>query len=220
MDVSAPGSPPSDPAPPVPLILPKFVSRAMAILGTRIVDIESLSVDLQPHPEHDPSILGSAIVRGRMTLFLDIHRLTQRLFGASTADAPTAAGRGRRPGRLLVIDDTPFFLEVVKRYLAAEGHEVETAGNGEDGLARLSAGPPYDLIISDIEMPVMDGWEFAREARRLGVRTPMLALTSLSGTSYEARARECGYDAYEVKLDHYHLVRKVEDLLAAREALA
>ena len=108
----------------------------------------------------------------------------------------------------------------VERYLTAEGHEVETAGNGEDGLARLAASRPYDLIISDIEMPVMDGWEFAREARRLGVKTPMLALTSLSGTSYEARARECGYDAYEVKLDHYHLVRKVEDLLAAREALA
>ena len=216
MDVSAPETPPADPAPRVPQILPRFAARAMAILATRIVDIESLSVDLQPHPEHDQSILGSAIVRGRMTLFLDMHRL----FGASTADTPPAARRRRQPGRLLVIDDTPFFLEVVKRYLAAEGHEVETAGNGEDGLARLSAGPPYDLIISDIEMPVMDGWEFAREARRLGVRTPMLALTSLSGTSYEARARECGYDAYEVKLDHDHLVRKVEDLLSAREALA
>jgi two-component system chemotaxis sensor kinase CheA len=219
MDVSAPESPPADSAPQVPLILPKFVARAIAILVTRIVDIESLSVDLQAHPEHDPGILGSAIVRGRMTLFLDMHRLTQRLFGASTEDTPSAAGRGRQPGRLLLIDDTPFFLEVVKRYLAVEGHEVETAVNGEDGLARLWADRPYDLIISDIEMPVMDGWEFAREARRRGVTTPMLALTSLSGTSYEIKARECGFDAYEVKLDHDRLVRKVGDLLAAREAL-
>jgi two-component system chemotaxis sensor kinase CheA len=220
MDVSAPGTPPAGPAQPVPLILPKFVARSMAILATRIVDTESLSVELQPHPEHDQGILGSAIVRGRMTLFLDMHRLEQRLFGAPTADARPAAARGGRPERLLVVDDTPFFLEVVKRYLAAEGHEVETAVNGEDGLARLSAGRPYDLIISDIEMPVMDGWEFARRARRLGVRTPMLALTSLSGTSYETKARECGYDAYEVKLDHDRLVRKVGHLLANREVLA
>ena len=109
---------------------------------------------------------------------------------------------------------------MVKRYLTAEGHEVETAVNGEDGLARLSAGRPFDLIVSDIEMPVMDGWEFAREARRRGVKTPMLALTSLSGVAYEIKARDCGYDSYEVKLDHDRLVRKVGNLLAAQEALA
>jgi two-component system chemotaxis sensor kinase CheA len=69
-------------------------------------------------------------------------------------------------------------------------------------------------------MPVMDGWDFAREVRRRGVTTPMLALTSLSGVAYETRARDCGYDGYEVKLDHDRLVRKVGNLLVAREALA
>ena len=175
---------------------------------------------MQAHPEHDEGILGSAVVRGRMTLFVDMHRLTQRLFGT-----PRRCPRPRRPRagstrRLLLIDDTPFFLEVVKRYLTAEGHEVETAVNGEDGLARLEAGRPFDLIVSDIEMPVMDGWEFAREARRRGVKTPMLALTSLSGVAYEIKARDCGFDSYEVKLDHDRLVRKVGNLLAAQEALA
>jgi two-component system chemotaxis sensor kinase CheA len=219
INVSAPEPPPTDSVPQVPLILPKFVTQAMAILVTRIVDTESLSVDLQAHPEQDQGILGSAVVRGRMTLFVDTHRLTQRLFGTACMDAPPASGRGKQPKRLLLIDDTPFFLEVVKRYLTAEGHEVETAVNGEDGLARLSAGRPYDLIVSDIEMPVMDGWDFAREVRRRGVTTPMLALTSLSGVAYEIKARDCGYDSYEVKLDHDRLVRKVGSLLVAQEAL-
>jgi two-component system chemotaxis sensor kinase CheA len=220
MNVSAPVSPPADSAPQVPLILPKFVAQPMAILVTRIVDTESLSVDLQAHPEHDEGILGSAVVRGRMTLFVDIHRLTQRLFGTFTAKSEPATGRGKEPKRLLLIDDTPFFLEVVKRYLAAEGHEIETAVNGEEGLARLAAGRPFDLIVSDIEMPVMDGWEFAREARRRGVKIPMLALTSLSGVAHEIKARDCGYDGYEVKLDHDRLVRKVGDLLVAQESQA
>ena len=94
MNVSAPEPPPADSAPQVPLILPKFVAQAMAILVTRIVDTESLSVDLQAHPEHDQGILGSAVVRGRMTLFVDMHRLTQRLFGT----APSGAPRPRRAG--------------------------------------------------------------------------------------------------------------------------
>ena len=66
----------------------------MAILVTRIVDTESLSVDLQAHPEHDQGILGSAVVRGRLTLFLDMHRLTQRLFGTSSDGAHARVGPG------------------------------------------------------------------------------------------------------------------------------
>lgn len=215
LGVSTPDLPASTPGLQVPLILPKFTAQPIAILVSRIVDTESLSVELQHHPEHDQGILGSAVVRGRMTLFIDLHRLMQRLFGASTEDASPASGRGERARRLLLIGDTPFFLEVVRRYLIAEGHDVETALNGAEGLAKLAAGPPFDLIVSDIEMPVMDGWEFAREARRRGVKTPMLALTSLSGAAYEIKARNCGYDSYEVKLDHERLVRKVGNLLSA-----
>jgi two-component system chemotaxis sensor kinase CheA len=219
MNVSAPEAVPANGPHQVPLILPKFVNRPVAIVATRIIDTESLAVALQSHPEHEEGVLGSAIVRGRMTLFVDIHRLTQRLFGeAEVGTAPTAPGDRCR--RLLLVEDTPFFLEVVKRYLAAVGHQIETAANGAEGLERLAARGPFDLIVSDIEMPVMDGWEFAREVRRRGVKTPMLALTSLRGQAYEIKARDCGYDSYEVKLDHDRLVRKVDDLLAFREALA
>ena len=85
--------------------------------------------------------------------------------------------------------------------------------DGQDALEKIATSPTFDLIVSDIEMPVMDGWDFAREARRRGIKTPMLALTSLSGVSYENKAKECGFNAYEVKLDHDRLVRKVNSLL-------
>jgi two-component system chemotaxis sensor kinase CheA len=151
-----------------------------------------------------------------MTLFVDAHRLSILLFGGPTTPPPGGPSPGGRPHRLLLIDDTPFFLEVVRRYLTEAGHEIEAATNGQEGLERILGGPPFDLIVSDIEMPVMDGWEFAREVRRRGHRTPMLALTSLDGAAHEAKARECGFDDYEVKLDHDRLVRKVSGLLAAR----
>jgi len=224
INVSAPAESPEDSNQRMSLILPKFVTQPMAILVSKIVDTESLSVDLQEHPEQDQGILGSAIVREKLTLFLDLHRLMQKLFEKSvkTASDPGAL-KGPLPqmkgSRLLLVDDTPFFREVVKRYLVAEGHEVETAVNGEDGLGKIANNRPFDLIVSDIEMPVMDGWEFAREARRRGVKTPMLALTSLSGIPYELKAKECGFDSYEVKLDHDRLVRKVGNLLIAQASL-
>ena len=202
------------------LILPKFVPQPMGILVSRIVDTESLCLELQEHPEQNQSILGSAVVRNRLTLFLDMHRLTQTLFGSEIVPNPTPADlrwAKPKPKRLLLVEDTAFFREIVKRYLTAEGHEVSTAVHGEDGLSKLGAGSEFDLIVSDIEMPVMDGWDFAREARLRGISTPMLALTSLSGTHYEAKAKDCGFDGFEVKLDHDRLVRKVAQLLASLE---
>jgi two-component system chemotaxis sensor kinase CheA len=148
-----------------------------------------------------------------LTQFLDIHRLAERLFGMTPSRSrPTPDDRHSR--RLLLIDDTAFFREVIKRYLEPEGYEIFTAIHGQDGLTQLDSKGPFDLIVSDIEMPVMDGWQFAREVRRRGIATPMLALTSLSGSGYETKAKECGYDSYEVKLDHDRLVRKIGSMLA------
>jgi two-component system chemotaxis sensor kinase CheA len=197
------------------LILPKFVPEPVGILVSKIVDTESLSMELQDHPEQDPGILGSAVVRGRLTLFLDMHRMAEKLFGKA-ADLPDfGAISTKRAKRLLLVDDTAFFREVVKRYFVAEGLEVETAVNGEAGLEQLATRPEFDLIVSDIEMPVMDGWEFAREARRRGIKIPILALTSLSGVQYESKAKECGFDGYETKLDHTRLLKKVSALLSS-----
>ena len=205
-------------APLMSLILPKFVSNPIGILASRIVDTESLALELQQHADQDQGILGSATVRGRLTLFLDMHRLGEKLFGILPAARQAPPNSSHRAKRLLLIDDTAFFREVVKRYLIAEGYEIVTAIHGEDGLDQLSSDREFDLIVTDIEMPVMDGWEFAHEVRRRGIKTPMLALTSLSGGQYESKARECGFDGYEVKLDHDRLVRKVAKMLTAQEA--
>ena len=199
------------------LILPKFVPQPMGILVSQIVDTESLALDLQQFSDDEQGILGSAIVRDRLTLFLDMHRISEKLFGISRTTEQLAKRSTQRTKRLLLIDETAFFREVVKRYLTAEGYEIETAIHGEDGLAKLVPGADFDLIVSDIEMPVMDGWEFAREVRRREIKTPMLALTSLSGTEYEVKAKDCGYDSFEVKIDHDRLVRKVASMLDCTE---
>ncbi|MFM8217361.1 MAG: response regulator, partial [Planctomycetaceae bacterium] len=113
----------------------------------------------------------------------------------------------------LLIDDTAFFREVVRRYLEAEGWQVETASDGAEGLDSLRRGG-HDLVICDIEMPGLDGWEVARQARERGCVIPLLALTSLSRAEHEARARACGFDEFEEKLDHDRLIETVRRLLA------
>jgi two-component system chemotaxis sensor kinase CheA len=192
------------------LVLPRYVREPTGILISRIVDSESLAVDLQPAPEREPGILGTAVVRDRLTLFLDSHHLVEKLLGAALpAVVPASASRR---SRVLLVDDTPFFREAVGRYLTDAGYAITSAIHGKDALEKLSEGP-FDLIISDIEMPVMDGWTFAQHARDRGYRGPLLALSSLRKPENEAKAKACGFDDYEEKLNHDRLIRTVQQML-------
>jgi two-component system chemotaxis sensor kinase CheA len=202
---------PAERVTPMFLLLPQFVSEPFGILASRIIDTDTLMVDLQPPPPGHPGILGSALIRDRMTLFLHLQHIREQVFGS----VPQAQSRPERErsSRVLLIDDTAFFREVVRRYLEAEGWSVETAVDGHDGLARLRE-ERFDLIICDIEMPGLDGWGVARQARELGYRLPLLALTSLSKREHEARARDCGFDEFEEKLNHDRLIATVRRMLA------
>jgi two-component system, chemotaxis family, sensor kinase CheA len=191
------------------LVLPKFAREPTGILISRIVDSESMAVELQAAPKKEPGILGTAVVRDRLTLFLDAHYLVEQLLGVAHPAVAPAAGR---VFRVLLVDDTPFFREAVGRYLIAAGLDVTSAVHGKEALEMLSRGT-FDLVVSDIEMPVMDGWTFAQHARELGYRGPLLALSSLSKPENEARARACGFDEYEEKLNHDRLIRTVERML-------
>jgi len=73
---------------------------------------------------------------------------------------------GRRP-QILVVDDDPDILEALSEILEAEGYAVDRARHGQEALARLDQRRP-DLILLDLMMPVMDGWEFSQALHRRG----------------------------------------------------
>jgi len=157
-------------------------------------------------------VLGSAMVRGQIVVFIDIDRIVQMWMqmhqpGAVTLPAPTGK-------RILVIDDTQFFQKLVAEHLRAQGFEVEVAGDGSAGLAMLKAGH-FDLVVCDIEMPIMDGLTFARRVREDPqlCALPLLALTTLNTPQSRATAMASGFDAYEVKLDRRTLLASVNELL-------
>lgn len=79
--------------------------------------------------------------------------------------------------RILVVDDEPAIQEMVQRHFRFLGFEVETAGNGVEALARMQ-DQRYDIVISDIMMPVMNGTDLLREIRR---HYPMTHVIIISG---------------------------------------
>lgn len=80
--------------------------------------------------------------------------------------------------RVLVVEDDPNLASFVREALEDEGHEVETASNGQEALDHMEAMRPGgpDAILLDMNMPVMDGWRFAAAYRRTAVPPPHAAL--------------------------------------------
>jgi len=91
-------------------------------------------------------------------------------FPFATAPAPQPGGQSAAAApccRFLLVDDNAENLDSLKENLVRRGHEVETALSGTDALARLRADPAYDIILCDLSMPGMNGWEVARQAREI-----------------------------------------------------
>jgi two-component system chemotaxis response regulator CheY len=95
------------------------------------------------------------------------------------------------PPVVLVVDDDPDILEALSEILEAEGYAVRKARNGQEALERLNGSPPQ-LVLLDLMMPVMDGYEFSRRLRASphGTQIPIVVLSA--DRNVGARAREIG----------------------------
>ncbi|HLL76918.1 MAG TPA: response regulator transcription factor [Pyrinomonadaceae bacterium] len=102
--------------------------------------------------------------------------------------------------RLLVVDDEPNLLRAVAACLRAEGFDVMTARSGAEALVRVAEGVP-DLVVSDIRMPGMDGYQLARQLRASPrtALTPVVFLTAKDETADRIEGFRSGVDAYLVK---------------------
>lgn len=102
--------------------------------------------------------------------------------------------------RVLVVDDHPLNLKLTRVLLTAEGYDVETADGADEAAERLAASRP-DLILMDLQMPGVDGFELTRriKADATTASIPIVALTSAVMSEDEERARAAGCDGFITK---------------------
>lgn len=100
--------------------------------------------------------------------------------------------------KVLVVEDDVDLLSSVRRYLSGIGYETSGAVNGKEAL-RLMEDKKYDVIVSDIMMPLMDGFEFAETIRAIDKTTPILFMTAKDDLASKERGFKAGVDDYIVK---------------------
>lgn len=99
--------------------------------------------------------------------------------------------------RLLVIDDDATLVEAMSLYLTTAGYGVDTAADGQEGLQKMYAQPP-DLVLLDIMMPKLDGWEVCRRIREVS-NMPIIMLTARGQEDERVRGLQMGADDYVAK---------------------
>jgi len=157
-----------------------------------------------------PAVAGATIDGdGSVVCLLDLRELADRFIGAAPALAPTVPTRAARPAvpqarrpRVLVVEDSVGVRELERVILEGAGYQVETAVDGLDGASRLREDPA-DLVLSDVEMPGMDGFALTRAIRRTKgwENVPVIIMTSRGEEHARQAGLEAGCSAYLLKTD-------------------
>ena len=193
-----------------PLLVFSDGARSMALVVDEIVDIVEDRLDIQVGSDN-PGVLGSAIIKGQATEIIDVgHFLPLAFEDWFRNKEPSSRAR---PRSLLLIDDSPFFRNMLTPVLQAAGYEVIAVASAPEALAMLKDGRAFDVVITDIEMPEMNGFEFA-ERLRGDPRTadlPIIALSSVVSAEAVERGRQVGFHDYIAKFDRQGLIAALKE---------
>jgi two-component system chemotaxis sensor kinase CheA len=187
--------------------------RSMGLVVDEIIDIveERLHIEVAGHSE---GILGSAVIKGQATEVIDVGHFLPMAFSdwfTRKEMRPSVSAQS-----VLLVDDSAFFRNMLAPVLKAAGYKVRVAPNAQEGLVALRSGQTFDVVLTDIEMPDMNGFEFAETIRADAHLSamPIIALSSLVSPAAIERGRQAGFHDYVAKFDRPGLIAALKEQTA------
>jgi two-component system chemotaxis sensor kinase CheA len=200
------------------VVIATSFDRRVGFIVDRIVGEQEVFIkSLGKHLGKVKNVSGAIILpSGEVVVVLDV----ADLFAHSALGLPVVARRApkerRKEKRILVVEDAFSTRELEKSILENHGYLVDTAVDGLDALDRM-AGTPYDLVVSDVEMPRMNGFELCRalKAKEEAKEIPFVMVTALQKEEDKRRGMELGASAYLVKsaFEQTNLLDTIERLV-------
>jgi two-component system chemotaxis sensor kinase CheA len=196
-----------------PILVFSDDGRSMGLVVDEIIDIVEERLNIEVGSTQD-GILGSAVIKGQATEVIDVGHFLPMAFAdwfSRKEMRPSASAQS-----VLLVDDSAFFRNMLAPVLKAAGYRVRVANNAQEGLVVLRSGLRFDAILTDIEMPDMNGFEFAETIRadqRLGLM-PIIALSSMISPAAIERGRQAGFHDYVAKFDRPGLIAALKEQTA------
>ncbi len=197
-----------------PLLVFAEGDRIMGLMVDEIIDVVEDRLDIELAGVR-PGLLGSAVIGGLATDVLDTGYWLMQAWQDWFRGVPR---QGSADGHksVLLVDDSEFFRQLMVPTLGAAGFRVTAVRSAAEALRLRDAGTLFDAIVSDIEMPEMDGIQFARAVRAGGpwAGLPLLAMTAHSDMEHVRIGREAGFTEYVAKFEREALIASLRARLA------
>ncbi len=190
-----------------PLLVFTEGGRSVGLIVDQIVDIVEDRLEIKVGSEK-PGIIGSAVVRGQAAEIIDVAHFLPLGF-ADWFDGKASASE--KP-KLLFVDDSAFFRNMLAPVLQAAGYEVTALGGAQEALGMVERGARFDIVVTDIEMPGLDGFALS-EALHANARhgsVPVIGLSSTLNSASLARSEAAGMAGYVAKFDRRGLLQAIK----------
>jgi two-component system, chemotaxis family, sensor kinase CheA len=187
--------------------------RSMGLVVDEIIDIVEEKLNIEVAGSSD-GILGSAVIKGQATEVIDVGHFLPMAFADWFTRKEMKESASAQS--VLLVDDSAFFRNMLAPVLKAAGYKVRVAPNAQEGLVALRSGQSFDVVLTDIEMPDMNGFEFAEVIRadaHLSLM-PIIALSSMVSPAAIERGRQAGFHDYVAKFDRPGLIAALKEQTA------
>jgi two-component system chemotaxis sensor kinase CheA len=201
-----------------PILVFSAHGRSMGLVVDEIVDIVEDKLDIEV-ASNRPGLLGYAVVKGNTTEIVDVGHFLPQAFEDWFRRRDVAAPAARK---ILLVDDSAFFRDMLAPLIKAAGYQVVAVGSAAEALAALKAGPRFDLVVTDVDMPDMDGFALAEAMRALpgADATPIIALAAMVSAEAIERGRAVGFHDFVAKFDRTGLIAAIKEQSADVERAA
>jgi two-component system, chemotaxis family, sensor kinase CheA len=202
-----------------PILVFSDGGRSMGLVVDEIIDIVEERLEIEVTSER-PGVLGYGVIKGNATEIVDIGHFLPQAFADWFRRRDAAVERDART--VLLVDDSAFFRDMLTPLIKAAGCHVVAVGSATAALEALSSGRRVDLVITDIEMPDMDGFMFAEKLRAMpGIAAlPIIAITAVASADAIARGRAIGFYDFVAKFDRTGLIAAIKEQGADMERAA
>ncbi|WP_045212296.1 hybrid sensor histidine kinase/response regulator [Desulfonatronovibrio magnus] len=203
-----------------------MAGHEIGLLAAPPVDAIETKFKIDDFTLKQPGISGSMVLNGKTTLIVDIFEFMETLnphwFAKREVHQPAGEDNHEPSNKILLVEDSDFFRAQVKKFIEDEGYEVvKAAEDGQVAWDYLNENlGDISLVVTDLEMPVMDGFELTELIKNDDRfrHLPVLALTSLAGEEDVNRGKQVGIDDYQIKLDKEKLMQSIFNFLNKKAA--
>ncbi|MBA5777238.1 hybrid sensor histidine kinase/response regulator [Stappia sp. F7233] len=202
-----------------PMLVFSDAGRSMGLVVDEIVDIVEDRMNIEVGSER-PGVLGSAIIKEKATEIIDLGFYLPQAFDDWFMRKELDISALTK--KVLLVDDSAFFRNMLTPVLKAAGYDVTACPSAQAAFELLENGDVYSAIVSDIEMPEINGFEFCEALRRDARfrKMPILALSAVVTPASIERGRQAGFDDYVAKFDRPGLIAALKDVFSGELGIA